>query len=107
MTTPAELNSLLRWSIENTVPSDGSAPSTSSAPRAALHPNDGLITDYPETDAQVEATKRSDLNSAMLDHIMGKSDATVMREQLNFATNKENPVEDRVGALDQFEMVSH
>jgi hypothetical protein len=42
----------------------------------------------------------------MLDHIMGKSDAVVMREKLNIALDEKNDVNERVFALDDFEMVS-
>jgi hypothetical protein len=42
----------------------------------------------------------------MLDHIMGKSDAVVMREKLNVALDERQDINERVFALDDFEMVS-
>lgn len=147
MTNPLELNSLLRWSIENTVPSTpasasatepantqgDSTPSTtsypqdtsdglnlrlttpsasSSAPRAAVHPNDGTFSDADNAvvatsaSASTPAVKpRDDLTSEMLDHIMGKSDAVIMREKLAFALDTANSAEDRESALDDFEML--
>jgi hsp70-interacting protein len=83
------LKSLLTWSIANTDTSNRPR-----APRAALHPSDN------------EPKPRSDLTSDMLDHIMGKSDAVVMREKLNIALDENNDVNERVFALDDFEMVS-
>ena len=42
----------------------------------------------------------------MLDLILGKSDSLSMKEKMAFALESSNPVDDRVEALDDFEMVS-
>lgn len=41
----------------------------------------------------------------MLDLILGKGDSITMKEKMAFATDENNSVEDRVEALDDFEMV--
>lgn len=101
------LKSLLTWSIANTDTSNRPR-----APRAALHPSDNESSG-PEVQLAPSAAgpaptpkPRSDLTSDMLDHIMGKSDAVVMREKLNIALDENNDVNERVFALDDFEMVS-
>jgi hypothetical protein len=101
------LQSLLTWSIANTDTSN-----RSSAPRAALHPSDNESSG-PEVqlapssnDAAPTPQLRSDLTSDMLDHIMGKGDAVIMREKLNIALDDKLDIDERVFALDDFEMVS-
>jgi hypothetical protein len=42
----------------------------------------------------------------MLDHIMGKGDSAIMKEKMAFAMDETNSEDDRVEALDDFEMVS-
>ncbi|WWC88707.1 uncharacterized protein L201_003620 [Kwoniella dendrophila CBS 6074] len=49
--------------------------------------------------------KRDDLTTEMLDLILGKSDSITMKEKMAFAINEENPLEERVEALDDFEML--
>jgi hsp70-interacting protein len=124
-----DLNALLRWSIENsTAPAADDAsdqqmsirfnpassltgPTTTSA---TLHPSDPQYRapNASGEDAPASAPlpappveKRSDLTSEMLDHIMGKSDSTIMKEKMEFAVDESQSVEDRVSALDDFEMV--
>jgi hypothetical protein len=41
----------------------------------------------------------------MLDLIMGKSDSVVMKEKMEIASDESRPVDERVEALDDFEMV--
>ncbi|WWC70727.1 uncharacterized protein I206_104678 [Kwoniella pini CBS 10737] len=50
-------------------------------------------------------TKRSDLTTEMLDLILGKSDSITMKEKMAFAIDESNPLEERVEALDDFEML--
>jgi hypothetical protein len=50
--------------------------------------------------------KRNDLTSEMLDLIMGKSDSVVMKEKMAIAVDESRDVDERVEALDDFEMVS-
>lgn len=102
------LQSLLTWSIENT---DTSARST--APRAALHPCDNEPNDAQEaqlapSSAGPEPTpsNKQSMNSDIIDTILGKGDAVNMREKLDIAMNEEEDVNERVLALDEFEMVS-
>jgi hypothetical protein len=52
------------------------------------------------------AAKRSDLTTEMLDLILGKSDSITMKEKMAFALEESNSVDERVEALDDFEMVS-
>ena len=42
----------------------------------------------------------------MLDLILGKSDSITMKEKMTFALEENNSVDERVEALDDFEMVS-
>ncbi|WVQ65813.1 uncharacterized protein L199_003991 [Kwoniella botswanensis] len=49
--------------------------------------------------------KRDDLTTEMLDLILGKSDSITMKEKMAFAVDEKNPLEERVEALDDFEML--
>ncbi|WWD18500.1 hypothetical protein CI109_102952 [Kwoniella shandongensis] len=49
--------------------------------------------------------KREDLTTEMLDLILGKSDSIIMKEKIAFAQDESQSVEDRVEALDDFEML--
>ncbi|WWC62527.1 uncharacterized protein I303_105123 [Kwoniella dejecticola CBS 10117] len=49
--------------------------------------------------------QRSDLTTEMLDLILGKSDSITMKEKMAFAVDESNPLEERVEALDDFEML--
>jgi hypothetical protein len=69
------MQSLLRWGIENSTPG---------APAPA---------------------PRKDLDPAILDHILGKSDAQLMKEALEIAVDASRSEDDRVGALDNYEML--
>ena len=69
------MESLLRWGIAN---SDPNAP----PPRP-----------------------RSDLDPAIIDAILGKSDAELMKEALAVAVDEKRDEDDRIQALDDFEMV--
>lgn len=71
------MESLLRWSIENSAPSDGQHP-----PAA-----------------------RKDLDPGIIDLILGKSDAELMKEDMAVAVDHERDEEDRINALDHLEMV--
>ena len=73
------MESLLQWGIANSAPHDPSAP---------------------------PPAPRPDLDPAIIDHILGKPDAQLMREALARALDEQESDEARVGALDDFEMVS-
>ena len=116
-----DLNELLRWSIANSTPKDADSapvdpaneqlairfnPSSGSqstpATMSALHTSDpGHPTDVPSA----PPARRSDLTSEMLDVLMGKPDSVTMKEKMAYATDESNPLDLRVEALDDFEMV--
>ncbi|KAG6914159.1 hypothetical protein DXG01_002011 [Tephrocybe rancida] len=74
-----DMQSLLRWSIENSTPLD-SAPS-----------------------AQPPA--RKDLDPGVIDMILGRPDAELMKEDMSVATDPSKPEDERVAALDHLEML--
>ncbi|KAF4574912.1 hsp70 nucleotide exchange factor fes1 [Pleurotus pulmonarius] len=69
------MQSLLRWSIEN---SDGSAP---------------------------DPSRVKDLDPGIIDMILGKPDAVQMKEDLSVAVDEARSEEDRISALDHLEML--
>ena len=71
------MDSLLRWSIEN------------SAPRNADGP----------------PPVRKDIDTDVIDYILGKPDAVLMKEALEIALDEKRDEEARVQALDDFEML--
>jgi hypothetical protein len=127
----ADLNSLLHWAIENT-PTDqggsGSAPTPAAAAAApggmqltfkpaapGQQPNAGTLAtfhpDDPQHDAGLappaaeEPKRESQLSTEMLDLIMGKPDSVTMKEKMAIASNVSADVDERVMALDDFEML--
>jgi len=70
------MESLLRWGIENSSPSAG------------------------------PTQPRKDLDPAIIDHILGKPDAVLMKEALSIAVDESRSENERVEALDNLEMVS-
>ena len=124
-----DINDLLAWATANTpAPAAGAAESNdvsgdndqqlsirfnpTSTPHAgssALHPSDPGMPSHQAlapSDAALSGEKRSDLTSEMLDHILGKSDSLIMKEKMAIALDTTNSIDDRVQALDDFEMVS-
>ena len=75
------MQSLLRWSIENSTPLD-SAPS-----------------DRPPVE-------RKNLDPAIIDMILGKPDAELMKEDMSVAVDANRSEDDRINALDHLEMAS-
>jgi hsp70-interacting protein len=75
------MQSLLRWSIENSSPQDGTQ--SNSAPPVG----------------------RQDLDPGIIDAILGKPDAEQMKEDLTVALDSSKSEDDRVDALDHLEMV--
>lgn len=107
-----DLNELLKWSLANSGSPSGtagaiaeSADGASRTNMAALHTSDPLHPDNEAALAAQPSAYRSDLNADMLEVIMGKADSTIMKEQLEVAVDESKSVEDRVQALDNFEMV--
>ena len=71
------MDSLLRWSIEHSTPRSADAP-----PPA-----------------------RKDLDLGIIDHLLGKPDAVLMREALEVALDEKRGEEARMQALDDLEML--
>lgn len=74
------MQSLLRWSIENSTPSDGTA------------------TDRP-------TVERKNLDPAIIDMILGRPDAELMKEDISVAIDANRSEDERINALDHLEMV--
>jgi hsp70-interacting protein len=74
------MQSLLRWSIENSATGDAGAPS--------------------------QPPPRKDLDPAIIDMILGKPEAELMKEALKIAVDENKSEDERLQALDEFEMVS-
>ncbi|KAM5532526.1 hypothetical protein V8D89_013813 [Ganoderma adspersum] len=72
------MESLLRWGIANSAPQDGTQP---------------------------PPQPRTDLDPGIIDAILGKSDAELMKEALAVAVDETRDEDDRVQALDDFEML--
>ncbi|KAF5392920.1 hypothetical protein D9757_001064 [Collybiopsis confluens] len=72
------MQSLLRWGIENSTPQNGTNPNP--------------------------PAPRSDLNPEIIDMLLGKSDAELMKEAINIALDESRSEDDRVDALDNLEM---
>ena len=70
------MQSLLRWGIEN---SDANA-------------------------LREQSTERKELDSGIIDMILGKPDAELMKEALAIAVDEKRDEDDRLQALDNFEM---
>ncbi|KZW03323.1 Fes1-domain-containing protein [Exidia glandulosa HHB12029] len=72
------MESLLRWGVENSNPED-------------LH--------------QAQTAPRQPLDPGIIDHILGKPDAVQMKEALEIALDDARDEDERVAALDNFEML--
>ncbi|WOO77415.1 Hsp70 nucleotide exchange factor FES1 [Vanrija pseudolonga] len=131
----ADLNTLLRWAVENTPAPGEEAPAQdlgngmtlkfkpavpgqqASANAATLHTNDPQ---YPHSDLSPASTpgpatpangaaplpgSSNKISTEMLDLIMGKPDSLTMKEKMATASDTSLDVETRVEALDDFEML--
>ncbi|KAF9481583.1 Fes1-domain-containing protein [Pholiota conissans] len=74
------MQSILRWSIENSTPLDATA------------------SDRPPTE-------RKDLDPGVIDLILGKPDAVQMKEDMDIAMDVNRSEDDRISALDHLEML--
>ena len=72
------MESLLRWGIEHSSGGNGQ---------------------------QQPTQPRKDLDPAIIDHILGKPDAVLMKEALDVALDENRDEDERIQALDDFEMV--
>ena len=75
------MQSILRWSLENSTPLD----------------NAGV--DRPPAE-------RKDLDPAIIDYILGKPDSEQMKEDMAAAVDASKNEDERISALDHLEMVS-
>jgi hsp70-interacting protein len=71
------MQSLLRWSVENSTPSTGLPPTTTT----------------------------NKLDPGIIDHILGKPDAQLMKEALTVGLDERQTEDTRLQALDDLEMV--
>ncbi|KAH7880326.1 nucleotide exchange factor Fes1-domain-containing protein [Lentinula edodes] len=82
------MQSLLRWGIENSTPQNTNTNTTATNNTANAPPS-----------------RRPDLNPEIIDLLLGKSDAVLMKEAMAIAVDEGNTEEDRVSALDNLEML--
>lgn len=78
------MESLLRWSIENSAPASTSDGTPAPAPQP-----------------------RKDLDPGIIDAILGRPDSELMKEALSAAVDESVGEEGRVAALDDLEMVCY
>lgn len=97
---PDALQQLLHWSTEQTANAQAATNSSSTAVAAKPETNTDNTT---STAAGPVQEKKFD--TAILDHIMGKSEAVMMREKLAIAVDQEQDLSERIMAMDDFEMV--
>jgi hsp70-interacting protein len=97
------MESLLRWSVENSVPASSSSGTSTSVTAAG----GGQITDSSSLGSAVSGpvAPRQDLDPEIIDLILGKSDAVLMKEALSAAVDRSRSEDERVEALDNFEML--
>lgn len=94
MANNKNMDALLKWSIAQQGADDAAAAASGQPSMAAVA-------------SDIAAGRRPDLaDPGLFDAIMGKSEATMMREELGAALDEKRTEEDRVTALDNFEMVS-
>lgn len=90
---PRNLDDLLKWSIAQ----QGADPDARAANGQTMH----------DVAADLQAGRRPDLaDPGLYDALMGKSEAQMMKEELSAAMDTSRSEDDRVTALDNFEMVS-
>ncbi|KAJ3753096.1 nucleotide exchange factor Fes1-domain-containing protein [Lentinula raphanica] len=77
------MQSLLRWGIENSTPQSQNGDGSNSRP----------------------PVQRQDLNPEIIDMLLGKSDAELMKEAMSIAVDESRSEDDRVDALDNLEML--
>ena len=77
------MQSLLRWSIENSTPLDSAA-----------------ATDRPPVE-------NKNLDPGIIDMILGRPDAELMKEDMSLAVDANRSEDERISALDHLEMVKN
>ncbi|KAJ9122069.1 hypothetical protein QFC24_004296 [Naganishia onofrii] len=95
---PDALQQLLQWSTSQTAQHSANSSSTAVAPKEDAAPSTSEAT----AAAPVQPKK---FDTAILDHIMGKSEAVIMREKLAIAVDEEQDLSERIMAMDDFEML--
>ncbi|KAJ3871471.1 Le.MFB2 [Lentinula edodes] len=90
------MQSLLRWGIENSTPQNNTTANTNNTttPNTTNNNNNNA-----------PPTRRPDLQPEIIDLLLGKSDAVLMKEAMAIAVDEGNTEEDRVSALDNLEML--
>ncbi|OCF33507.1 hsp70-like protein [Kwoniella heveanensis BCC8398] len=86
-------------------PSDSAPADLSPASTPGPGTPTGLTNSIPLPEGVAGPGKRDDLTTEMLDLILGKSDSITMKEKMATATDESVAVEERVEALDDFEML--
>ncbi|KAK4104967.1 Fes1-domain-containing protein [Parathielavia hyrcaniae] len=99
------LNNLLKWSIENSVPS-----STAAAPNGTTgittHPTDGATADPSSTSPAPAGPAGSQLNPEILQALFGgPSEAELMRAAMAVITDADASLETKLVAFDNFEQL--
>jgi hypothetical protein len=100
---PDALQQLLHWSTEQTANAQAQAAANSTSTAVAAKPES---TAAPSTSTAAAPVQEKKFDTAILDHIMGKSEAVMMREKLAIAMDQEQDLSERIMAMDDFEMVS-
>ena len=100
---PDALQQLLQWSTQQTAAAQSAASSTSTA--VTVKPEASPETSASTSTAAAPAPQQK-LDTAILDHIMGKSEAVMMRDKLAIMVDQEQDLNERIMAMDDFEMVS-
>ncbi|GAW03824.1 adenyl-nucleotide exchange factor [Lentinula edodes] len=92
------MQSLLRWGIENSTPQNTNTNTTNTTTTTTTTTNAANTANAPPS-------RRPDLNPEIIDLLLGKSDAVLMKEAMAIAVDEGNTEEDRVSALDNLEML--
>ncbi|KAJ3912832.1 Le.MFB2 [Lentinula edodes] len=103
------MQSLLRWGIENsstpqnTTNTNTTNTNTNNTTNTNTNTTNSATTNSATTNAP--PSRRPDLNPEIIDLLLGKSDAVLMKEAMAIAVDEGNTEEDRVSALDNLEML--
>ncbi|KAJ3902769.1 Le.MFB2 [Lentinula edodes] len=95
------MQSLLRWGIENSTPQNTTNTNTNTNNTNTNNTN----TSNAANTANAPPSRRPDLHPEIIDLLLGKSDAVLMKEAMAIAVDEGNTEEDRVSALDNLEML--
>ncbi|KAJ4496245.1 nucleotide exchange factor Fes1-domain-containing protein [Lentinula edodes] len=99
------MQSLLRWGIENSTPQNTTNTNTNNTNNNTNTPNTPNTTTTNNNNNNAPPARRPDLHPEIIDLLLGKSDAQLMKEAMAIAVDEGNTEEDRVSALDNLEML--